>query len=34
MIQNGKTLPEWPFPFQLAMANPAQTQKLGFTLKK
>lgn len=31
---NGKMLPAWPRPFQLAKANPAQIRKLGPTLKK
>ena len=34
LIHNGKTLPAWPRPFQLAKANPAQIRKLGPTLKK
>jgi 3-methyladenine DNA glycosylase/8-oxoguanine DNA glycosylase len=31
---NGKKLPAWPRPYQLAKANPAQIRKLGPTLKK
>ena len=31
---NGKTLPAWPRPFQLAKADPAQIRKLGPTFKK
>jgi DNA-3-methyladenine glycosylase II len=34
LIHNGKNLPAWPRPFQLAKANPAQIRKLGPTLKK
>lgn len=34
LTHNGKKLPAWPRPFQLAKANPAQIRKLGPTLKK
>jgi DNA-3-methyladenine glycosylase II len=34
LIHNGKTLPAWPRPFQLAKADPAQIRKLGPTLRK
>lgn len=34
LSHDGKTLPAWPRPFQLAKANPAQIRKLGPTLKK
>lgn len=34
LTHNGKKLPSWPRPFQLAKANPAQIRKLGPTLKK
>ena len=31
---NGKLLPAWPRPFQLAKADPAQIRKMGPTLRK
>lgn len=31
---NGKTLPAWPRPWQLAKADPAQIRKMGPTLRK
>ena len=34
LIHNGKTLPAWPRPFQLAKADPAQIRKMGPTLRK
>ena len=34
LTHNGKTLPAWPRPFQLAKANPAQIRKMGPTLRK
>jgi len=34
LIHQGKTLPAWPRPFQLAKADPAQIRKLGPTLRK
>lgn len=34
LTHNGKKLPAWPRPYQLAKANPAQIRKLGPTLKK
>ncbi|MEX2345799.1 MAG: hypothetical protein WD604_09310 [Balneolaceae bacterium] len=34
LVHNGKTLPAWPRPFQLAKADPAQIRKLGPTLRK
>jgi DNA-3-methyladenine glycosylase II len=34
LLHNGKMLPAWPRPFQLARADPAQIRKLGPTLKK
>jgi DNA-3-methyladenine glycosylase II len=34
LLWNGKTLPAWPRPFQLAKADPVQIRKLGPTLKK
>lgn len=34
LTHEGRTLPAWPRPFQLAKANPAQIRKLGPTLKK
>ena len=34
LTHNGKTLPAWPRPFQLAKADPAQIRKMGPTLRK
>ncbi len=34
LVHNGKTLPAWPRPFQLAKADPAQIRKMGPTLRK
>jgi DNA-3-methyladenine glycosylase II len=34
LLYNGKTVPAWPRPFQLAKADPSQIRKLGPTLKK
>lgn len=34
LLHDGKNMPAWPRPFQLAKANPAQIRKLGPTLKK
>ena len=34
LTHNGKTLPAWPRPFQLAGADPAQIRKMGPTLRK
>lgn len=34
LTHNGKTLPTWPRPFQLAKADPAQIRKMGPTLRK
>lgn len=34
LTHDGKTLPAWPRPFQLAKADPAQIRKLGPTLRK
>jgi len=34
MVHNGKTLPAWPRPYQLAKADPAQIRRLGPTLRK
>lgn len=34
LFHNGKTLPAWPRPFQLAKADPAQIRKMGPTLRK
>lgn len=34
LLHEGKNMPAWPRPFQLAKANPAQIRKLGPTLKK
>lgn len=33
-VHNGKTLPAWPRPFQLAKADPAHIRQLGPTLRK
>lgn len=34
LTHQGKTLPAWPRPFQLAKADPAQIRKMGPTLRK
>lgn len=34
LTHNGRTLPAWPRPFQLAKADPAQIRKMGPTLRK
>jgi 3-methyladenine DNA glycosylase/8-oxoguanine DNA glycosylase len=34
LLHDGKTLPAWPRPFQLAKADPAQIRKMGPTLRK
>ncbi len=34
LTHNGKTLPAWPRPFQLAKADPAQIRKMGPTVRK
>jgi 3-methyladenine DNA glycosylase/8-oxoguanine DNA glycosylase len=34
LTHNGKTLPAWPRPWQLAKADPAQIRKMGPTLRK
>jgi len=34
LIHEGKALPAWPRPFQLAKADPAQIRKMGPTLRK
>jgi len=34
LIHEGKTLPAWPRPFQLAKADPVQIRKMGPTLRK
>lgn len=34
LFHDGKTLPAWPRPFQLAKADPAQIRKMGPTLRK
>lgn len=34
LTYNGKALPAWPRPFQLAKADPAQIRKMGPTLRK
>ncbi len=34
LMHNGKTLPTWPRPFQIARADPAQIRKLGPTRRK
>jgi len=34
LVHNGKTLPAWPRPIQLAKADPAQIRKMGPTLRK
>ena len=34
LTHNGKTLPAWPRPWQLAKAEPAQIRKMGPTLRK
>jgi 3-methyladenine DNA glycosylase/8-oxoguanine DNA glycosylase len=34
LVHDGKTLPAWPRPFQLAKADPAQIRKMGPTLRK
>lgn len=34
LTYNGKTLPAWPRPYQLAKADPAQIRKMGPTLRK
>ncbi|NBC25886.1 MAG: hypothetical protein GVY08_03425 [Bacteroidetes bacterium] len=34
LTHNGKTLPAWPRPYQLAKADPAQIRKMGPTLRK
>lgn len=34
LVHEGKTLPAWPRPFQLAKADPAQIRKMGPTLRK
>lgn len=34
LVYNGKTLPAWPRPFQMAKADPAQIRKMGPTLRK
>lgn len=34
LLHDGKNMPAWPRPFQLAKADPAQIRKLGPTLKK
>ncbi|MCC5915420.1 MAG: hypothetical protein JJU46_13685 [Balneolaceae bacterium] len=34
LIHNGKTLPAWPRPYQLAKADPVQIRKMGPTLRK
>jgi len=34
LMHNGKTLPAWPRPFQIARADPAQIRKLGPTRRK
>lgn len=34
LIHNGKTLPAWPRPYQLAKADPALIRKMGPTLRK
>lgn len=34
LLHEGKNMPAWPRPFQLAKANPVQIRKLGPTLKK
>ena len=34
LVHNGKTLPAWPRPFQLAKADPAQIRKMGPTVRK
>lgn len=34
LLHDGKTLPAWPRPFQLAKADPAHIRKMGPTLRK
>lgn len=34
LVHDGKTVPAWPRPFQLAKADPAQIRKMGPTLRK
>ena len=34
LVHEGKTIPAWPRPFQLAKADPAQIRKMGPTLRK
>lgn len=34
LVHNGKTLPAWPRPFQLAKADPAQIRRMGPTVRK
>lgn len=34
LLHNGKTMPAWPRPYQLAKADPAQIRKMGPTLRK
>ncbi|PWN05440.1 DNA-3-methyladenine glycosylase family protein [Rhodohalobacter mucosus] len=34
LVHEGKTVPAWPRPFQLAKADPAQIRKMGPTLRK
>jgi DNA-3-methyladenine glycosylase II len=34
LVHNGKTLPAWPRPFQLAKADPSHIRKMGPTLRK